>query len=312
MNRGRSAGLSLGQRANTTDYDTAPTKESSVRSGDNGFLLTAARKAFGIVSGTVGLLQTVSYSLDCFKYIQLGRHFERDYQQSLVLLKPLECRFSRWATAVEVFEDGSQTGSNVHATLSPSQAAARPGCRVSDPAPALRVEGQVEEVLAIDRLLLGRRHSRPRVLGPDGRYQQQYLQAKEGVGAEGAGYASPLFWTSSNVCTLPAKLEKHWPDRRLSRCATQLELLQKATEGIDTLLQAKIIDAIAQKGGHRFEKASGKDESQTTNGNIHLSSPVASQPVSSPGYHTDGPVEASGRAQMHNGDWYGGSPFSRR
>jgi hypothetical protein len=60
---------------------------------------------FGIVAGTVGIAAAFTACVDCFEYIQVGRHFGRDYQTDLLSLNCARLRLTRWGQAVNIFED---------------------------------------------------------------------------------------------------------------------------------------------------------------------------------------------------------------
>jgi hypothetical protein len=57
---------------------------------------------FGIVAGAVGIAAAFTACVDCFDYIQLGRHFRRDYQTDLL---SLNCARLRLTQAINVFKD---------------------------------------------------------------------------------------------------------------------------------------------------------------------------------------------------------------
>jgi hypothetical protein len=59
----------------------------------------------GMVAGAIGITSAFSACIDCFDYIQLGRHFGKDYQTSLLTLGLLKLRLSRWGEAVKIYED---------------------------------------------------------------------------------------------------------------------------------------------------------------------------------------------------------------
>ena len=62
-------------------------------------------EAFGIVAGGVGVAAAFTACVDCFEYIQFGRHFGRDYQTNLLSLDFARLRLTRWGQAVNIFED---------------------------------------------------------------------------------------------------------------------------------------------------------------------------------------------------------------
>jgi uncharacterized small protein (DUF1192 family) len=62
-------------------------------------------EAFGIVSGAAGIAAAFTSCVDCFQYVQVGRHFGRDFQTDLLSLNFARLRLTRWGQAVNVLGD---------------------------------------------------------------------------------------------------------------------------------------------------------------------------------------------------------------
>ncbi|KAI4225786.1 MAG: hypothetical protein L6R40_008347 [Gallowayella cf. fulva] len=62
-------------------------------------------EAFGIVAGAVGMSAAFTACVDCFEYVQFGRHFGRDYQTDLLALNCSRIRLTRWGQAVDILND---------------------------------------------------------------------------------------------------------------------------------------------------------------------------------------------------------------
>ena len=62
-------------------------------------------EAFGIAAGAVGIAAAFTACVDCFEYIQFGRHFGRDYQTDLLTLNCSRIRLTRWGQAVNILND---------------------------------------------------------------------------------------------------------------------------------------------------------------------------------------------------------------
>ena len=60
---------------------------------------------FGIAAGAVGIVSAFTACVDCFEYVQFGRHFGRDYQTNLLALSCSRIRLTRWGQAVDIFND---------------------------------------------------------------------------------------------------------------------------------------------------------------------------------------------------------------
>jgi len=67
-------------------------------------------EVFGIVAGAAGLAGLFTPCVDCFEYIQFGRHFGKDYERCLVKLDIIRLRLTRWGQAVGVYDDQTQAG----------------------------------------------------------------------------------------------------------------------------------------------------------------------------------------------------------
>ncbi len=60
---------------------------------------------FSIAAGAVGIAAAFTACVDCFSYMQLGRHFGQDFQTDLLALDCARLRLTRWGQAVNVYDD---------------------------------------------------------------------------------------------------------------------------------------------------------------------------------------------------------------
>lgn len=60
---------------------------------------------FGIVASALSVAGLFNNCVDCFEYIQLGRHFGRDYATCQLKLDVAKLRLSRWGEAVKINDD---------------------------------------------------------------------------------------------------------------------------------------------------------------------------------------------------------------
>ncbi|CEO59718.1 hypothetical protein PMG11_04383 [Penicillium brasilianum] len=60
---------------------------------------------FGIAAGAVGIAAAFTACVDCFHYVQFGRHFGRDFQTDLLSLDCAKLRLTRWGQAVNILND---------------------------------------------------------------------------------------------------------------------------------------------------------------------------------------------------------------
>ena len=60
---------------------------------------------FGIVAGAVSIAATFNACVECFEYVQLGRHFGRDFQTNQIKLDCSKLRLTRWGESVDIHND---------------------------------------------------------------------------------------------------------------------------------------------------------------------------------------------------------------
>lgn len=60
---------------------------------------------FGIAAGAVGVAAAFTACVDCFGYVQFGRHLGRDFQTDILTLDCARLRLTRWGDAVAIYED---------------------------------------------------------------------------------------------------------------------------------------------------------------------------------------------------------------
>ena len=68
------------------------------------FRLTMA-EPFGIVAGAIGVTSAFTACVDCFEYVQFGRHFGRDFETSKLALDCARLRLTRWGESVNIYDD---------------------------------------------------------------------------------------------------------------------------------------------------------------------------------------------------------------
>jgi len=62
-------------------------------------------EVFGVVAGALSVAALFNNCVDCFEYIQLGRHFGSDFERCQLKLDILKIRLSRWGQAVAINDD---------------------------------------------------------------------------------------------------------------------------------------------------------------------------------------------------------------
>ncbi|KAK8062859.1 hypothetical protein PG997_014956 [Apiospora hydei] len=62
-------------------------------------------EVFGTVAGALSVAALFTDCVDCFEYVQLARHFGRDFERCRLKLDVAQTRLSRWGEAVAIHED---------------------------------------------------------------------------------------------------------------------------------------------------------------------------------------------------------------
>jgi hypothetical protein len=60
---------------------------------------------FGITAGAIGIATAFTACINCFEYIQFGRHFGRDFQTDLLTMSCARLRLTRWGESVNIYND---------------------------------------------------------------------------------------------------------------------------------------------------------------------------------------------------------------
>ncbi|KAK7911615.1 hypothetical protein PG985_014096 [Apiospora marii] len=62
-------------------------------------------EVFGTVAGALSVAALFADCVDCFEYVQLGRHFGQDFERCRLKVDIAQTRLSRWGEAVAIHED---------------------------------------------------------------------------------------------------------------------------------------------------------------------------------------------------------------
>ncbi len=73
-------------------------------------------EAFGALTGAAGLVGAFTSCVECFKIIQLGRNFERDFKDSQITLDLLQSRLARWGEGMGLDPDQALPPPGSHIT----------------------------------------------------------------------------------------------------------------------------------------------------------------------------------------------------
>lgn len=273
---------------------------------------------FGIIAGAVGIAAAFTACIDCFEYIQFGRHYGRDFQTDLLTLNCARLRLSRWGQSVHVLNDPH---------LGRPDATAEEIQTVKDSLYQILVLFAGSEEISHKY----RRDAKPgqdlAILHPqdeDVVFQKVHIKIKELVNRQqkGASFLKRAGWALyhrsefrsliQDITNLIDSIEKLFPAHEAQLAAVQEEIAQlddeqslKAVEcaahGIDRLLE---MTANAALTGHRYSNI-------TVNGKVHAGDTFSNDWSGHTGAasHTyDGiRVDVGGKAQM--GNKFGGKDF---
>ncbi len=76
-------------------------------------------EVFGTISAALSVAALFNNAVECFGYVQLGRHYGRDYERCQLKLDILQARLTKWGDAVGIYDQAR------FATASPTDEATR-------------------------------------------------------------------------------------------------------------------------------------------------------------------------------------------
>jgi uncharacterized small protein (DUF1192 family) len=60
---------------------------------------------FSIVASAIGIASAFTTCIDCFEYVQFGRHFGRDFETCQLALNCARLHLTRWGESVNIYND---------------------------------------------------------------------------------------------------------------------------------------------------------------------------------------------------------------
>jgi Prion-inhibition and propagation len=291
-------------------------------------LSTDIAEPFGIVAGSVGIAAAFSACVDCFGYIQLGRHFGRDYQTKLLTLDLLRLRLSRWGEAVSIYED-PQLG-NPNASLTELQAAKdtlvhllflfADSEKVSTKFKLSAKAGDLSQFASTD---LGPRelvvHNRMRELALKRQKKGSILKLASWALYHGEEFTKLV----DDISKLLDGLEKIFPaaarQQTLVRQAIaiaapeeqNLHILENISDGVDKLLQTTTrVEIENGQKGHVYKNVVTFEKGKVLNGNSWSDAALGQDLAAVPSFlHVFEGIRTEGEAKVQNGEKFGGKDF---
>lgn len=231
---------------------------------------------FGVVASALSVAALFNNCIDCFEYIQLGRHFSRDFQRCQLKLDIAKTRMGRWGQAVGINEDGrfataapdDKTGQLVRAVveeiISLFQAIQKSSKRYEITA----THGDLA-VLADGDMMPVARGLHRRLADVARQRQQQTSLIKKARWALYDG--KNLDKLVDNISEFIDELEKLVPAEMVRQQLVELEIeevndepslmaLQEASDGTDTMLSKAVAHKIEVIAGKNYAKDIETDE----------------------------------------------------
>jgi hypothetical protein len=276
-------------------------------------------EVFGFVAGAVGIAAAFTTCVDCFGFIQLGRHFGRDFQTKLLTLNCARLRLARWGQAVDIYND-PQLG-NPDASLTEVQTAKDTLIQI------LILFANTEKISNKYQLspnvsglsVYSTTDMDPALLALNNKMRDLAIKRQKGTGllkkASWAVYHNAEFSKLiEGVTTLINNLENLFPARACQldlvkqetaelKDKQELQLVENAAEGVDKLLHAAAKEA---RTGHQYLNVVVIGQAKALNGDA-FGSDWKGEAVGTS--HTFDGVRVEGNAKVLNGNKYGGKDF---
>lgn len=278
-------------------------------------------EAVGIVTGVAGLVGTFTSCLECFKIIQLGRNFERDFKDHQLTLDLLHGRLWRWGQGM-----GLDADSDDPLPLSPLTTSKGPGPELAE-----RVVRQIldlfeessakavkyrQEPWNADNLAV----CSPANLGPVEKSIHEKFLSLSIRGKKGPSKRDIAKWAlyeAEDFQFLVTKIDRHLNNlEKVFPISAEREesLLRDEAARFSDKMEIDTIGGVAEKfdgklhqklseSGHKFRDVRTNNESRIHNGDMYAadwSGNIVGASHSFEGIYTDN------KSRVQNGNQYGG------
>ncbi|KFZ24429.1 hypothetical protein V502_01092 [Pseudogymnoascus sp. VKM F-4520 (FW-2644)] len=273
---------------------------------------------FGIVAGAIGITSAFTACVDCFEYVQFGRHFGRDFQTSQLALDCARLRLTRWGESVNIYNDPKLGRQD--ATATEIQLAKDVLLQIlvlfadtEGTSKKYKLTAKADE----DLLAYSTGDMDPKMVMLDNKMKGLAIQRqKKGRFLKLASWAlyhrSNLKDLLEQIVSLLDEIERLFPAPRSQTTLVQqevaeigdrqsLELIADAATGVDSLLQKTVKEVIA---GHRYPNIQIKGQAHTGDS---YSSDWSWGAMRASHKYDEIKVEESGKALV--GNKYGGKDF---
>jgi hypothetical protein len=269
---------------------------------------------FGIAAGAVGIATAFTACVDCFEYVQFGRHFGRDFQTDLLALGCARLRLARWGESVNVYDDPKL--GRPDATTAEIQVAKNTLLQIlvlfAD-TEGISKKYRSTAKAGEDLSTFSTGDLDPRLAALDSKINGLAIKHRKGsrflkLTSWAIYHRAEFRRLIEDVTSLIDNMEKLFPAQQAQTTLVQqeaaeigdkpsLQLVENAAEGVDTLLRTTARQLL---NGHKFSKVVVKGQAQT--GNMYSSDWRGAATGVSNQYDSV-EVEKGGKALM--GDIYG-------
>lgn len=274
---------------------------------------------FGITAGAVNIAAAFTTCVDCFGYIQLGRHFGKDYQTNLLTLSMVRLRLSRWGEAVDIYGDpqfGNPNATNedlqlVKNTLLQILVLFADTEKLSKKFRLTGKSGDLSSCAASETEPTHSLANKMRDLAIKRQKRTSLVKLTSWALYDGAEFTKLI----DNITKLIDNLQRLFPapeteaklvkkEVEIVNNKQELHTLEKAVGDADMLFRTT---AAGARTGHLYIDTEASENAKMFNGNSYENDWAGTERPG-PSHVYDG-VKASEHAMVQNGDRYGGKDF---
>lgn len=273
---------------------------------------------FGIAAGAIGIATAFTTCIDCFEYIQFGRHFGRDFQTDQLALSCARLRLTRWGESVDIYND-PRLG-KPDATATEIQVAKDTLLQIlvlfAD-TEGISKKYKMAAKAGEDLSAFAMGDMDPTLMALDNKMKGLAIQRQKGsrflkLTSWALYHRSELKDLLERIVSLIDNIEKVFPAPQAQITLVRqeaakvgdkqsLELIEKAAKGVDSLLQAAAREVLI---GHQYLNVVVRGQAQTGDA---YSSDWAGGAIGASHEYNNVEVEKGGKALI--GNKYGGKDF---
>jgi hypothetical protein len=273
---------------------------------------------FGIAASVVGIAAAFTACVDCFGYVQLGRHFGRDFQTDLLALNCARLRLTRWGQAVNIYDDPKLGRSDANpAEIQTAKDTLLQILVLFANTEKISKKYKLSAKAGDDLSILGPDDMDPAITAISNKMRELAIRRQRGTSVlKTASWAlyhrSELKELIVDITSLIDNIESLFPapqsqaalvkeETAQIRDEKSLKLVESAAQDVDSMLQAAAKEALT---GHQYLNVVVKGKAQIGNA---FRRDWNRQAIGASNKYDNVLVEKDGKAQI--GDEYGGKSF---